>query len=153
MEHARDVMVAAHPVHPALSIPELARLLLDEDLDGVCVVRDDKLVGVVTAMDLVFRRKKVHTPFTFALLDLVLEFGRGRTERELEKITAATVGQLMTADVVTARPDTPLDEIATWMVEQHLTVVPVLDDGQLVGVVTKPAIVRETLDRVAGLQS
>jgi CBS domain-containing protein len=152
MQHARDVMVPARTVEPELDIPGLARLLLDEDLDGVCVVQGDALVGVVTAMDLVFRSKKVHPPVTFALLELVLELGRRRTEKELAKITAATVGGLMTGEVVTVAPDTPLDEIASHMVEQHLTLLPVLDShGALVGVVTKDAMVQETLRQVAGM--
>lgn len=149
MLHARDLMEPARTVSPELSIPGLARRLLELEVDGVCVVdAGDRLVGVVTAMDLVFREREIHPPVTIAILDLVLQLGRGRTERELAKIAAVSVSELMTRDVVTVGPDTPLPEVASRMVDQHLSLVPVVDGGSLVGVVTKRAIVLGALRRL-----
>lgn len=52
------------------------------------------------------------------------------------------VRDVMTSDVVTASPDTTLEEVATMMKEEDTGVIPVLDDDdQLVGVVTDRDIV------------
>lgn len=152
MVHARDVMEPLHAIGPDASVQDLARELLNRDVDGLCVVGPDgALMGVVTAMDLVYRDKRVQPPVTFALVDLVLQFGRKRTEEELHKIGATTVSELMTTHVITATPETTLEELATWMVEQHVSMVPVIDGGRPTGVVTKRAIVASALRRLAGL--
>jgi CBS domain-containing protein len=144
-------MEPAATVGVELDLAGLAQRLLAADVEGVCVVDpSERLIGVVTGMDLVFREKKVHPPATVALLDLVLTFGAKRTERELEKMAALTVGQLMTRAVVTAVPDTPLDELATRMVDDHLSLIPILDGVALVGVVTRRGMIRATLRHLLG---
>ena len=124
--------------------------MLDEHLDGALVIRDQQLVGVVTAMDLVFRESELPAPHAFVFLDLVWQVGGRRAEEALAKITGVTVDAIMTTDLVTATPETSLRQIATWMVEKHLTVIPVIDaDKRLIGMVTKPALVREVLRHAA----
>ena len=147
MRHARELMRPALTVAPATTIADLARLLLAEGSDGACVVEDGALVGIVTAMDCIFRGKRVHVPPVFVLLDIVIPLERPeRTREELRKLGAATVGGLMTRKVVTVTPDSPVDVLATKMVEQHLTVLPVVDQGALVGMVTKPDLLRLVVD-------
>lgn len=148
---AREVMEPALVVGPELSIGGLARLLVDKDADGVCVIEGGNLVGVATAMDLVYREKEIHGPTVVAVWDLVLQLGFARAQREAEKIGAADVGGLMTREVVTVTGDTPLVEVATRMVEDHLSLVPVLEEGVLVGAVTRRSVVAAVLRQVAGL--
>jgi CBS domain-containing protein len=46
--------------------------------------------------------------------------------------------EIMTTDVVTARPDTDIGEIARLMVERRISALPiVVDDGHIVGIVTE----------------
>lgn len=148
--HARDIMEPARIVGPQLSLADLATQLLDEGVDAVCVAEGERLVGVLTGMDLVYREKKVHAPTMITVLDLVVQLGARRTERELEKMGALTVSELMTRDVITTRPDAPADEIATQMVEQHLSLVPVVEHGRLVGVVTRRGMVELALRHLLG---
>lgn len=150
MDRARDILEPAATVPPTTTLPDLARDLLELDTEAVCVIEGDRLVGVVTGMDLVYREKRVQLPVPIVVLDLVFQLGARRAEREIEKISAVTVGELMTRDVVTVGPDTPVDEIAAKMVEQHLSMVPVLDDGRLVGVVTRRAMVELALRHLVG---
>ncbi|MCB9758541.1 MAG: CBS domain-containing protein [Alphaproteobacteria bacterium] len=143
MQHAIDIM-NREPllVSPDLSVGDLARKLLEADVDGACVVKDGKLVGVVTSMDLVFQDKQVHLPTMIAFIDALIPIGAGRTKTELEKITASTVREIMTTDVKKVPFDAPLDEIATLMVEHHITLVPVVRDGRVLGTITKKDVLR-----------
>jgi CBS domain-containing protein len=130
-------------VSPELSVADLAKLLLEQETDGACVVDDGGgLIGVVTTMDLVFQEKRVHLPSFFAFMDAMLPLGLDQTEAELRKIGATEVREIMSAGVIKVGPETRLDEVATLMVEKHLTLVPVVDGGRLVGVVTKPGLLR-----------
>ena len=146
MKTARDLL-DPHPlvVGPDLPVAELARQLLAAHADGACVLRDGRLVGVVTSMDLVFREKRVHLPTFVALMDLVIPLGVREAEAELHKVAGGRVAEIMSAAPVTVGPDARLDEIAALMVEQHLTLVPVVEGDALRGVVTKPSLLRATL--------
>lgn len=144
MDRARDILEPARCVPPDMSVHDLAELLLNEGLDGVCVTDvNGTLVGVITSMDLVFQEKKPRLPTMLYLMDAVIPIGNlERSRREIRRITAVRVEELMTTEVVTVGPEATIDEIATRMVERHLTVLPVVDQGQLVGMITKPALLR-----------
>jgi CBS domain-containing protein len=138
---ARDVMQPAITVGPHTSLRALAEALLAEKADGACVLEAGKLIGVVTTMDLVFREKKIHLPTLFTLLDAVIPLGgMDKLDAEVSKIAAANVGQLMTRKVVAVPPTTPMEEVASLMVERNLTLVPVVDGDSLLGVVTKQSL-------------
>ncbi len=49
---------------------------------------------------------------------------------------------IMTPDVITVRPDTPLDQIVTVMLESRISGVPVLDEDAIVGIVTEGDLLR-----------
>lgn len=142
MQTAQDIL-DPNPltVSPDTRVDDLARKLLEAGREGACVVDDaGRLIGVVTAMDLVFKEKRLHLPTLFTFMDVVIPLGWKRAERELEKIAGITVGQIMTRDVVTVGPGAGLDEIATLMVDKHLTMLPVVDGDRLLGVVDKRAV-------------
>jgi CBS domain-containing protein len=137
-------MEGPRTVPPDMPVEQLAEMLLVERLDGVCVVEDQRLLGVVTSMDLIYQEKRLHLPTFFVLFDSVLPLESPKKAlRELVKISGSTVADVMSTDAVTVNPDTPLDKVASVMVEQHISIVPVVDDGdRLIGVVTKPAMLR-----------
>lgn len=150
MQTARDLMTPALIVSPETALHDLAQLLLDNGADGACVTEHGQLVGVITAMDLVFTQRVVQGPTTFTLFELVVAIGQARAEREFLRTTASHVEQLMTREVVSVTPDTPVGELAARMVDQHLTVLPVVSaDEGLLGVVTKAGLVRHVLEHTA----
>lgn len=124
-------------------LDDLAHRLIKDRLDGACVLDDSgKLVGVVTTMDLIFQEQAARPPHVFAFLDAVFAFDRRRQRRAfIRKLTGNAVADIMTVEVITAQIDTPLSLIAERMVQQHLTVLPVVDsEGSLLGVVDKRAM-------------
>ena len=44
---------------------------------------------------------------------------------------------IMTSDVITVGPDTPVPELATLLAERGISGVPVIDQGQVVGIVSE----------------
>ena len=143
MVRAVDVMAPPLCVAPDLEVEALGRLLVRERADGACVTQGGRLVGVVTGMDLVFRHKRLHPPAFLPLLDAVVPLERpGRFRREVDKVLGMKVDDVMTRQVVTAAPDMLLEDVASMMVERHLTVVPVLRDDTLVGAITRFGLVQ-----------
>jgi len=132
---------------PDTDIRTAATLLLDKKINGAPVVdAQGLLVGVLCQSDLVAQQKQVTLPSIFAMLDgFIALSSRDDFERELQKIAATNVAQAMTKNPKTVAPQTPLDEIATVMVNEKLYTLPVVDAGKLVGVVGKEDILRTLL--------
>jgi CBS domain-containing protein len=148
MLKALDIMTSdPFTLSPDTDIRTAATLLLDKKINGAPVVdATGRLVGVLCQSDLVAQQKQVTLPSVFAMLDgFIALSSRDDFERELQKIAATNVAQAMTKDPKTVAPQTPLDEIATVMVNEKLYTLPVVADGKLVGVVGKEDILRTLL--------
>ena len=65
-----------------------------------------------------------------------------KTEKEIKKMAGNTVQDICSIELITVTEDAGLDEIATIMSEKKLHTLPVLKDGQLVGVIGKSDIIR-----------
>ncbi len=137
---SRDVIT----VNENSTVRELATLLLSRNISGAPVVdADGKVIGVVTESDLIFQNKKVHLPTAVAILDAFFFLERPeKMEKELKKIAGSKVGDICSHDLVSVGPETDLEELATLMAEKKIHTLPVLADGQLVGVIGKSDIIR-----------
>jgi CBS domain-containing protein len=147
---ARDIMTRqVVTVSPNMTVPEVAKVLLDHRISGVPVVsKDNEVIGIVTEGDLITKEISLKTPPVLSLLGgfIYLE-NPNRFEEELRKVTAVQVEDLMTREVISVQEDTPVGEIATLMVKKKINRVPVLRHKKLVGIITRADIVRSLLER------
>ncbi len=151
MQTARDIMTTdVITVTPETEIIQAARLLLENKINGLPVVDDQGgLVGIVCQSDLIVQQKRVRVPSLFTFLDGYITLTSTRHfEREVEKIAASQVRQAMTPDPVCVTPDTVIEEVATLMVENNFHTLPVVADGQLVGIVGKEDMLRTIMQEV-----
>jgi CBS domain-containing protein len=144
MKRASDVMDReVLIVPPATSVRELASKLLGDKAEGACVVEGEKLVGVVTPMDLIFQEQPVHLPSFLVFFDAVIPLERpSHMQHELDKLMGAQVKDIMSTDLITVGAGAPLEEVATTMVRRHTGYVPVVEGDRLLGVVTKRAVLK-----------
>ncbi len=133
---------------PDTDIRTAVALLIEKKINGAPVVdASGKLVGVLCQSDLVAQQKQVTMPSLFSMLDgFIALSSREDFEREIKKIAASKVEQAMTPHPKAVTPQTPIDEIATVMVNEKLYTLPVVDGGKLVGVVGKEDILRTLLE-------
>ncbi|ABB38843.1 CBS domain containing membrane protein [Oleidesulfovibrio alaskensis G20] len=145
MLSAKDIM-SADPVTvaPDMDIIEATKLMLEYKFNGLPVVDDaGKLVGVLCQSDLVAQQKKVNLPSLFTILDGFIPLkSLSDMDSEMRKVAATRVSDAMTDNPATVTPDTPLDEVATLMVDSKYYTLPVVKDGILVGVVGKEDVLR-----------
>jgi CBS-domain-containing membrane protein len=136
----RDVMT----VTPDTDITQATQMMLEHRINGLPVVDDQRrLVGIVCQSDLIAQQKRIPLPSLFTLLDGYITLTSAKHfEKEVQKIAATRVEQAMTPDPVTVSPDTPIEDIASLMVEKKLHTLPVLDEGELVGVIGKEDMLR-----------
>ncbi len=146
MPSARDVMArTVHTVTPDTPLDELARKFTEHRVGGFPVVdASGALVGVVTETDWILRNQHLHIPTVVAVFDAVVVLGGSRKlEEELRRMTATTVGEIMTSDPATVTEDATLEQIAALMADRGAHTIPVVDaSGALVGVVGKFDLIR-----------
>ena len=65
------------------------------------------------------------------------------TEYDIIGKEGQTVGEIMTRGVVSVTPDTDLEEVSYLLVHERIKRVPVLNQGRLVGIVSRADLVRE----------
>ena len=126
-----------------------ARILLEKHINGAPVVNaDGELVGILCQSDLVAQHKKLPVPSLLTLLDSFVQLTSSRhLEQQARKIAALTVGEAMSAEPVTVRSDTTIETIAALMVDSNLHTLPVVDNGNLVGIIGKEDVLRTLLPK------
>jgi CBS domain-containing protein len=139
---ARDVMVS--PVitaRPNASIKSVAEAFVRHQISAVPVVDDEgKLVGIISEGDLLHRveskTEKQHPWWLRAFI------GSDALANEYVKAHARKVSDVMTPQVVTASPETPLHEVAALLERHSIKRVPIVENNQLVGVVSRANLVQ-----------
>jgi len=139
---ASDVMTTeVITVTPGASVREIAKLLHTRQISGVPVVDpDNHVIGIVSEGDLIGHAEVVgeqHGSWLFNLFSDVRGLARDYT-----KTHGRSAKDVMTADVVTVPPDASLAEIAKTLVQHRIKRVPVVDNGKLVGIVTRGNMLR-----------
>ena len=150
MLKAKDIMTKdVITVSPEAEIVYATKLLLENRINGVPVTNETgKLVGILCQSDLIAQQKKLPVPSFFSFLDgLITLTSMKHFEKEVQKIAAITVAQAMTPNPVTVRPDTDIEAVAALMVDNNFHTIPVVDEGELVGIVGKEDILKTLIPR------
>ncbi len=142
MMKVRDVMThSVLSVRREAPLKEVALVLVDHRISGVPVVDvDGAVLGVVSEADLLMKERGAdavrHRPLARFL-------GESRESRsQLAKLAAVTAGEAMTAPAVTIESGRRISEAAALMIARRVNRLPVVDDGRLVGIVTRADLVR-----------
>jgi CBS domain-containing protein len=138
---AQDVMTTkVVAVAPDTPVTEIAKLLLERQISGLPVVSDERrLLGIVSEGDLIHGLGKEGARRSW-WLDL-LASSQTRAEEDL-KSHGRLASDVMTREVVSVTPETPLPEIARLLETRRIKRVPVLQDGELVGIVSRADLLR-----------
>jgi CBS domain-containing protein len=134
---AADVMVTnVITVGPEACVHDVAHLLLTNWISAMPVVdADGKILGIVSEGDLM-RRAEAGTGRRRSWWLAILT-GRETLVAEYVKEYSRKVTDVMTRNVVTVTPETPLHDIATQLEKNGIKRVPVVKNGKLVGIVSR----------------
>lgn len=137
----QDVMTAdVATVRRETALKDAARALAERRISGMPVVDDAQaVVGVLSEADVLGKERTDSTE------DKSVE-----ARRELD---ARTVGDAMSSPAITVEPHWPLASVAEQMVERGVNRLPVVQNGRLVGIVTRADLVRafaRSDDEIAG---
>jgi CBS domain-containing protein len=142
---ARDVMVShVITVGPELDVKAVANTLVANGISAVPVVAiDGSIVGIVSEGDLMRRAvsgaKRSRWLETFSSAEqLMADFVRAHGRKAKD---------VMTRQVISISPDTSLQEIANLLEKNGIKRVPVIENGRLVGIVSRANLVQALATR------
>lgn len=121
-----------HVVPPATAVLEAMQLLRERGFRRLPVVRDGRLVGIVTDRDL-----KEATPSKATSLSIY----------ELNYLLARlTLADVMRSPVITIAPDETIEQAALTMESHRVSGLPVTERGAVVGILTIGDLLRAFVD-------
>jgi CBS domain-containing protein len=137
-----DVMIrSVVSVQRSTPLKDVAQLLIDNGISGMPVLDvDGTVLGVVSEADLLVKEQGGdaihHRP-------LARFFGESAVSRaQLAKLAALTAAEAMTAPAVTITSRQSIHDAAAIMTSRNVNRLPVVDDGRLVGIVSRADLVR-----------
>jgi CBS domain-containing protein len=139
---AMDVMTSeVITVDENATVPEAARLLAEHGISAVPVVdKDRRVIGMVSEGDLLHRAETGTERRRSWWLEMVSS--TNKLAGEYIKSHSGKVEDVMTRDVLSVTPETPVADIAVLLETNRIKRVPVLRDGKLVGIVSRANLVR-----------
>ena len=124
----RDVMTPGmRTVSPSQSLAEAAEVMKGEDVGSVPVVEEGRLAGIVTDRDIVTR-----------------------AVAERRDPQAVKVGEVASQELVTVEPEQDLDEALALMARHQVRRLPVVEAGQLVGMLAQADVALEAKEKKVG---
>ena len=126
----------SHPVisvHPKMSMGDALALMRKEHIRRLPVVdKRGKLVGIVTEEDLLHASPSDATSLSIYEVNYL--------------VSKITLKEIMTQDVITVSEDTPLEDAARIMADNKIGGIPVVRDGDVVGVITETDLFKVFLE-------
>lgn len=111
-------------ITPAASVFEALKLMAEKNVGALLVIEGVQVVGIITERD--YARK-------------IMLMSRASKE--------TPVRDIMTADVMYVRPDHTSEECMALMTENRLRHLPVIDGGQLLGLVSIGDLVKDIISQ------
>ena len=132
------MLVGERMSHPIVTIPpttpitDAPKLMRQEKIRRMPVIKDGKLVGIVSDKDLLNASPSSATSLSIWEMNYLL--------------SKITVGDVMTKDVLTVSPDATLEEAARIMADNKIGGLPVTRDDKVVGIITETDIFKLFLE-------
>src|SRR3954447_19830123 len=120
-------------VAPDTPVQEVAALLYTRRISGVPVVAADRVIGIVSEGDLIGHAAAIGEPRRSWWLNLFAD--ESLSARDYAKTHGRIAQDVMTPSVISVEETTGLAEIARTLEQHRIKRVPVVRDGDLVGIV------------------
>ena len=120
---AKDIMTReVLTANPDAKLIEIIRTLVDNKVSGMPVCDSNTaVIGMISERD---------------IMNFIFD---GNVEN-------TTVREAMSTTIISFPPDTPIDRICLTMAEKMLRRVPIIENGKLVGIISRRSIIRTVLD-------
>ncbi len=134
-----------HTISPEFSVKECSKLLKKLRVNGLIVVKKDKVVGVITKTD-IFRAILPRYPENIEEERYMSDLAY--IEDRVNKLFEMKVKDIMSSPPITVSSDVPIIRAGAIMILRRVKQIPVVDEQKLVGIVTISDIVNKVLKKI-----
>lgn len=145
----KDIMKTdVYTVSDEANIGEVIRILVDNQINGVPIVDGKgKVVGFISDGDIMKFVAKQNPRIIDMTSFITVWYDTESFEKKMDDLMDLNVMELATTKLVSVDADYDIDEAAKVLGDKKIKKVPVLEDGKLVGVITRSDILRYILGR------
>jgi CBS domain-containing protein len=130
-------------VGPQDSVRNVAKLLVTNRISAVPVVDErGQLVGIISEGDLVRRAELDTNHHRSWWLDMFSGKSKEALAKDYLKSRGCKVSDVMTKNVITAKPTTPVRDIAALLEKNHCKRVPIVAKGKVIGIVSRANLIQ-----------
>ncbi len=134
---------------PDDEISNAAQLLKEQNISGLPVVDEGKVVGIVTEADIlklleVPEHGGLWLPSPFEVIEIPIRelINWEDTKHMLTDIGSKPIRDIMESEVYTISADSSIEDASSMMIKHKVNRLPVLDGETLVGIITRGDIIR-----------
>jgi CBS domain-containing protein len=134
---------------PDDEISNAAQLLKEQNISGLPVVDEGKVVGIVTEADIlkllkVPEHRGLWLPSPFEVIEIPIRelINWEDTKHMLTDIGSKPIRDIMESEVYTISADSSIEDASSMMIKHKVNRLPVLDGETLVGIITRGDIIR-----------
>jgi CBS domain-containing protein len=134
-------------ISPEASISEAVEKMANNNISGLIVVEEGKVIGVISESDILkilsSEVPQLKTSTNVALSILILLESGMKMMKEMKKIGKLKVKDIMSKKVFSVRPEDTIIEAARIMSKKDVRRLPVIDENnKLVGVISRTDILK-----------
>jgi CBS domain-containing protein len=124
------------------SIGHVISIMEDQKIGKVIVMRDNEPVGIITSANISFAN--VEDPETGVSVEKIAFLRKidGQEKRNIREVSMVTAGDIMTNHLIKIGADEDAANAADLMVKKDVSGIPVVNENELVGIITKTDIIR-----------
>ncbi|MBS3073155.1 CBS domain-containing protein [Candidatus Pacearchaeota archaeon] len=111
-----QIMKKAYVIDSSITIKEAAKIMSHKKIGGLLVIKNNKIVGIVTERDIISNMAKSNSQ----------------------------VSDIMNKGIISVSSDTEIDDVAKLMCENKIKRIPIIDNGKLLGLVRITDILGKT---------
>lgn len=134
---------------PEDSVRDTAKILKEHNVSGAPVIEDGKLVGIVSEADLLKllvlpEHGGLWLPSPFEVIEVPIRelLSWEETKSMLSDVGSKQVGEMMKKEVYTISPEASVEEASELMIRHRINRLPVVEEGRVVGIVTRGDIIQ-----------
>ena len=133
---------------PDDTVREAAKILKENNISGVPVLKGDELVGIISEGDLlklliIPEKGELWLPSPFEVIEVPIRelLGWEDTKKMLSDVGSTKIEEIMTKDVHTISSEASVEEASEHMVRHRINRLPVTENNHVVGIVTRGDII------------
>lgn len=141
-------------------VSQVSLLMKKNRIGGIPVTENGKPVGIVTETDILSLltmpeiSEDLWLPSPFEIIEIPIRelMNWEKTKEALSDVGSLPISEVMSDDLICTAPDVDIEEAASIMMKEGIARLLVVEDDELVGIVTRADLVRGLGSRYGGVE-